>query len=77
MVSQCLVSLLTRPCFASRARSLASAQVYYAAKKERKAKGGKHNNGYDDENHDYIIATHEVRSGLLAGRWACAGRAAL
>ena len=51
--------------------------MYYAAKKERKAKGGKHNNGYDDENHDYIIATHEVRSGLLAGRWACAGRAAL
>jgi len=37
-------------------------EVYYAAKKERKAKGGKHNNGYDDENHDYIIATHEVWS---------------
>ena len=36
-----------------------SLQVYYANKRARKAKA-KSNNGFDDENHDYIIKIGEV-----------------
>lgn len=53
-------------------------QVYYAAKKERRAKGGKYNSGYDDENYDYIIRPNEVRtrSAAVVRLLLCAYRAA-
>ena len=40
---------------------LCLAQVYYAAKRAKKKEPtGTNNDGYDDENHDYIIRTGEV-----------------
>ena len=36
------------------------AQVYYTAKRARKKHTSSYNDGYDDENHDYIIRANEV-----------------
>jgi dual specificity tyrosine-phosphorylation-regulated kinase 1 len=35
-------------------------EVYYAAKRARKKEAVLNNDGYDDENHDYIIKAGEV-----------------
>ena len=34
--------------------------VYYAAKRARKKEASLNNDGYDDENHDYIVKAGEV-----------------
>ncbi len=48
-------------------------QVYYAAKKAKKEKttGQTYNDGYDDENNDYIIKPGEVLGDRLAQRYWC------